>query len=142
MLSMDFSSAVRNNDTEDVTTFTHDSTGQLTDADRSGTTNDEAYVYDDNGNRTSQTRDDATSTAIVGANNRVTNDGVLTYAHDNEGNVTSKTRNDTSVVVDDFRTEYTWDYRNRLTKVTGKQRGQVHLRMRTAISWPLMHVPC
>jgi YD repeat-containing protein len=53
MTAMDFSSHVRNNDAEDVSTFGYDRSGQLLTGDRTGTTNDEAYAYDASGNRTS-----------------------------------------------------------------------------------------
>lgn len=123
MTSMEFSSAVRNNDAEDVSTFSHDSTGQLTGADRGGidTTYDESYVYDENGNRDTVSRYGATNQDwVVGANNRLTADGTFTYTYDDEGNQLTKTRKSTAVV-DDHKQAFTWDHRNRLTKVTFKR---------------------
>ena len=64
--------------------------------------------YDDNGNRTN-------TGYATGDHNRLTADGTYTYAYDNEGNIISKTDTSTSESV-----EYTWDHRNRLTKVTFK----------------------
>ena len=80
--------------------YANDNTGQLTGADYSGSTPDETYVYDDNGNR-------------------LTSDGTFTYRYDAEGNRTVRTRISTDPA-DDYTTEYTWDYRNRLTVVTFK----------------------
>jgi YD repeat-containing protein len=46
-------------------------------------------------------------------NNRLASDGVYDYEYDSEGNRTRRTR-----ISDGTVTEYTWDHRNRLTKVT------------------------
>ena len=51
----------------------------------------------------------------TGADNRLTNDGTYTYQYDKEGNRTRRTKTATGEV-----TEYEWDYRNRLVKVTDK----------------------
>ena len=51
----------------------------------------------------------------TGDNNQLTNDGTYSYEYDDEGNRTKRTHDTTSDV-----TEYEWDYRNRLTKVTEK----------------------
>ncbi len=53
--------------------------------------------------------------APLGNHNRVTNDGTYTYQYDNEGNITVRTETSTGKV-----TEYTWDYRNRLTRVVNR----------------------
>ena len=87
-----------------TTTYTYDDTDQLTVADHSYQT-DEAYSYDLNGNRTNTGYQTTT-------NNRLTNDGTFSYTYDNEGNRTRRTRTATGEV-----TNYTWDHRNRLTRV-------------------------
>ena len=51
----------------------------------------------------------------TGDDNRLTNDGTYTYEYDDEGNRTRRTKTSTGEV-----TEYEWDYRNRLVKVTEK----------------------
>ena len=51
----------------------------------------------------------------TGTDNRLTSDGTYNYTYDNEGNTLTKTR-----ISDGQRTEYTWDYRNRLTDVKVK----------------------
>jgi RHS repeat-associated protein len=121
MTSMDFSSHVRNNDSEDVAAFTHDAAGQLTGADRPNTANDEGYTYDDNGNRELVSRDGVTNQDwVVDPNNQLADDGKFTYDYDAEGNQISRTRKNPALH-DQFRTEFTWDHRNRLTKVTFKR---------------------
>jgi RHS repeat-associated protein len=90
-------------------TYTNDATGQLTGADRTGSTDDEAYVYDENGNRVTANGDAYTTSA----NNRIASDGTNTYAYDAEGNITRIT----NIATGDYR-DLTWDYRNRLVQVT------------------------
>lgn len=51
----------------------------------------------------------------TGAGNRLTSDGTYNYTYDNEGNLLTKTR-----ISDGERTEYTWDYRNRLIRIMVK----------------------
>jgi RHS repeat-associated protein len=78
----------------------------LTGADRPATLPDEAYSYDANGNRTNAgytTRQD----------NRLRSDGTYTYRYDNEGNLISQ-------IGAGLTREFTWDYRNRLTRVLDK----------------------
>jgi RHS repeat-associated protein len=87
-------------------TYTHDTTDQLTGADRFGTSSDESYTYDDNGNRTN-------AGYSTGANNRLLSDGTYNYEYDNEGNRTKETNIATGAV-----REFTWDHRNRLVKIT------------------------
>ena len=96
--------------------YANDNTGQLTGADYSGSTPDETYVYDDNGNRTN-------TGYTTGVCNRLTSDGTFTYQYDAEGNRTVRWvaagANETQPGVGDTDiTTYTWDYRNRLTVVT------------------------
>ena len=64
--------------------------------------------YDANGNRTS-------TGYIVGTGNRMLSDGMYTYQYDAEGNTTRRT-----CIADGSVTDYTWDYRNRLTEVTDR----------------------
>jgi RHS repeat-associated protein len=87
-----------------VSTFTYDSTSQLTAADHSSQV-DESYGFLANGNRN-------TSGYTTATNNRTTAAPGFTFTYDDEGNRTSKTETATGNV-----TEYTWDYRNRLTTV-------------------------
>jgi RHS repeat-associated protein len=87
--------------------FTYDSTNQLTSTDHSFQT-DEAYSFDANGNRTN-------TGYSTGGNNQLLSDGTYSYEYDGEGNRTKRTETSTGKV-----TEYVWDYRNRLTKVSFK----------------------
>jgi RHS repeat-associated protein len=89
--------------------YTNDALGQLTGADRTGSSTDESYVYDDNGNRVTANGD----TYTTGANNRVESDGTSTYTYDAEGNITRIT----NIATGDYR-DLQWDFRNRLTQVT------------------------
>ena len=95
-------------------TFTYDDTDQL----ETGTytyQTDESHVYDANGNRTG-------GGYTTGTNNLTTADGTYAYQYDGEGNRTAKfvdvdssgtlSSGDTDV------TQYEWDHRNRLTKIT------------------------
>jgi RHS repeat-associated protein len=86
-----------------VTTYSYDDTDQLTGADNASPRTDETYSFDANGNR---------STNTVLAANRTTNDGTYTYTYDNENNISSKSN------AAGEKVEYSWDLRNRLTKVT------------------------
>jgi RHS repeat-associated protein len=90
-----------------TSTYSYDMTSQLTGADHDYQS-DESYTYDANGNRTMSGYD-------TGDNNQLLEDGTYAYEYDDEGNRTLRT-NDTT----DETTEYEWDYRNRLTKVTDK----------------------
>jgi RHS repeat-associated protein len=100
--------------TDGTVDYTHDDTNQLTGADYDYQT-DESYSYDANGNRTN-------TGYATGSDNRLTSDGTYTYTHDAEGNRTARfVDNDSSGTLntgDTDITEYTWDYRNRLTNVT------------------------
>ncbi len=87
-------------------TWTYDRLGQLKSANVvSG--NDESYSYDANGNRTlaNGVQQD------IDAGNQLEDDGIYTYTYDDEGNRTSRARSG------EF-TEYEWDHRNRLVKLT------------------------
>jgi RHS repeat-associated protein len=89
------------------TTYSYDKRDQLTGADYSSQS-DESYSYDDNGGRTN-------SGYQTGNNNQLKSDGVYNYEYDGEGNL----RKRTDIVTGEV-TEYSWDYRNRLTQVVGK----------------------
>jgi RHS repeat-associated protein len=96
--------------------YAHDATGQLTDADYAADWQcDEDYDYDALGNRTN-------AGYTVGANNQLTSDGTYAYTYDEEGNRLARfVDNDSSGTLntgDTNITEYEWDHRNRLTKVT------------------------
>jgi hypothetical protein len=106
-------------------TFNYDVTNQVTGADYSFQA-DEGYTYDLNGNRTNGGNQ-------TGSNNQLLTDGIYNYAYDNEGNRISRTTIATAVV-----TEYSWDYRNRLTQVLEKN--AVVLPPRLAISPALVEL--
>jgi RHS repeat-associated protein len=95
--------------TSEDAVYSHDDLGQLLGATRSNPSDDESYVYDDNGNRLSANG----ATYTTGTNNRILSDGASTYDYDAEGNITRIT----NIATGDYR-DLTWDYRNRLTKVT------------------------
>ena len=90
-----------------TSTYGYDSKSQLTSATHSYQSN-ETYSFDNNGNRTM-------TGYQTGTDNRLTNDGTYSYTYDAEGNRLTRTKTATGEV-----TEYTWDYHNRLTKVTEK----------------------
>ncbi len=94
------------------TTLAYDATDQLLAADHSFQA-DEALSYDLNGNRTSGGNQ-------VGPQNRLVSDGQFQYAYDTEGNRTRRTSIATGAV-----TEYEWDHRNRLVRVTDKSAGGI-----------------
>ncbi|MDA1051866.1 MAG: FG-GAP-like repeat-containing protein [Planctomycetota bacterium] len=85
--------------------YNHDDRNQLTGANYDFQ-DDLAFTYDANGNRKN-------SGHIVGANNRLLADGTFTYDYDGEGNLIKRTS-----TVDGSVTEYAWDHRNRLIRVT------------------------
>ena len=98
-----------------LTSFTYDVTDQLTAADHA-TQPDETYSFDLNGNRTM-------TGYSIGDNNRLLSDGTYNYTYDNEGNRTAREN-----ISSGARTEYEWDHRNRLTKVTEKNSGGTVLK--------------
>ncbi|MEM6434653.1 MAG: RHS repeat-associated core domain-containing protein [Cyanobacteria bacterium P01_D01_bin.115] len=85
--------------------YTYNDRHELTSTDHSYQ-GDEAYNYDATGNRTDN---------ITGDHNRLLEDGTYTYQYDNEGNRTRRVETATGEV-----TEYSWDHRNRLTKIETK----------------------
>jgi RHS repeat-associated protein len=84
--------------------YDYDDRGQLASADYDYGNMDEAYSYDENGNRLNYTIDDL---------NRIANDGTHTYEYSKEGNREKRTNDSTGKV-----TEYEWDIRNQLRKIT------------------------
>ncbi len=94
-----------------VTSMTYDKRSQITVADHANPRTDESYAYDDNGNRTG-------GSYTTGTNNQTTADANYTYTYDKEGNRTRRTKTS-----DSSYEEYTWDHRNRLTKVSFKTSG-------------------
>ena len=97
-----------------ISNYSYDNTNQLTAADHTGTgmPADESNSFDVNGNRTS-------TGYTTGANNRLTSDGIWNYETDDEGNRTAQERISTAQA-NDKRIEFTWDHRNRLTKILYK----------------------
>jgi RHS repeat-associated protein len=107
------------NSTDGTRNYTYDATGQLTLVTDGNSATLESYSYDENGNRTSANGNTNTS----GANNHLISDGTYTYQYDAEGNRVARwvasTSNETAPGTGDTDiTVYTWDNRNRLTKVT------------------------
>lgn len=84
--------------------YFYDDNDQLVAADHSFQP-DEVYSYDRNGNRTMPGY-------VIGAGNRLLSDGRFTYDYDAEGNRVHRTEMATGEVA-----EYSWDQRNRLTRV-------------------------
>jgi RHS repeat-associated protein len=102
---------------EDVTAYTYDATGQLLSVDYADqSSDDESYTYDENGNRITSDTD----TYTTGDDNQTTSDGTYSYVYDGEGNLIAKyIDEDADDVLDSGDTditEYSWDYRNRLTE--------------------------
>ena len=99
---------------DDTRVFTYDAKDQLTVTDHSGAQSDEAYAYAKNGTRSgSQTQLGGTTTYTPGQNNRITSDGTYNYTYNAEGNLSRKTRINSPY---DYE-EYTYDHRNRLSKI-------------------------
>ena len=96
-----------------VLTYGYDAADQLTSVTRSGV-GLESYAYDDAGNR-------EMAGYVTGTANQLASDGTYDYEYDDEGNREQKLLAGTSTLVE----EYTWDYRNRLTKVTFYSGGAV-----------------
>ena len=88
--------------------YSYDANGQLTGVTGSRA---ESFSYDTNGNRTM-------AGYTTGTGNELTSDGTYNYTYDNEGNTLTQTR-----ISDGQVTNYSWDYRNRLTEVVVKTSG-------------------
>jgi len=97
--------------------YTNDDAGQLTGADYDYQA-DETYVYDDNGNRVTANG----ATYATGAANQLLSDGTYRYTYDAEGNRIARfidaDQSGTITTGDTQITEFSWDYRNRMTAVT------------------------
>jgi RHS repeat-associated protein len=98
-----------------TSTFSYDKESQVTAADHN-TATDESYTYNATGNRTGGSYTNA-------SNNRTTADATYSYTYDDEGNRSRRTKTSDSSYED-----YTWDHRNRLTKVTFKNSGGTTLQ--------------
>ncbi len=88
-----------------VSSFTLDKLGQLKTADHAAGRTDESYSFDSTGNRTG-------GDYTVTTKNRTTASTGYTYQYDKEGNRTKRTKTS-----DNSYELYSWDHRNRLTKV-------------------------
>jgi RHS repeat-associated protein len=104
---LQFSSSV-----DGTATYAYDDDSQVTSVSYSsalpGVGSQESFSYDANGNRNSSGYSTETG-------NRLQSDGTYTYQYDADGNCTCQTNNATGA-----RTQYTWDYRNRLAEITYK----------------------
>ena len=101
----------RSHSVDGTSTFTYDTTSQLTAADNPGSITDESYSYNANGSRNS-------TGYTTGTNNLTSSDGTYNYTYDAEGNRSRRTK-----ISDGSYADYTWDHRNRLTKITEKTSG-------------------
>ena len=91
--------------TDGTATYGYDETDQITSA-TYDYQDDELQSYDANGNRTD-------TGYATDPNNRMSSDGVYQYLYDFEGNRVQRIENASGAT-----TEYTWDHRNRLVKIT------------------------
>ncbi|MGH7194392.1 MAG: RHS repeat domain-containing protein, partial [Candidatus Saccharimonadales bacterium] len=91
--------------------YGYDVTNQVATAAYTGTGQpaNEAYSYTKNGSR-------ANTGYQTGTNNQLLSDGTFNYQYDPEGNRTVRTRI-ANAPASDYKTTYSWDYRNRLTDV-------------------------
>ena len=92
-----------------ATDYSYDKDAQLKSVDYPGSQVDESFDYDDAGNRVTPSDPNGIS---IGSDNQLLADSQYTYTYDLVGNLetrTSKTTNDYE--------NYTWDHRNRLTKI-------------------------
>jgi RHS repeat-associated protein len=99
--------------------FTYDTNSQLRGATHAAPRAPETYQYDNNGNRTGGAQQ-------VGVNNQTLADDKYSYQYDAEGNRTRRTAKSASAPepIEDF----TWDHRNRLTKITFRSAAGVETR--------------
>ncbi|MFN0126884.1 MAG: RHS repeat-associated core domain-containing protein [Verrucomicrobiales bacterium] len=95
-------------------TFAYDAAAQLTGVTRDGV-GIENYGYDSNGNRTSS---HLHANYTTNAGNRLTQAVPWTLSYDDEGNLITKSNSLTGVVF-----TFTWDHRNRLTRVQRDEPG-------------------
>jgi RHS repeat-associated protein len=95
-----------------VSNYSYDSNDQITGVDHSYQT-DETYSYDANGNRIDRG-------SKANKNNQLQSDANFNYHYDKQGNLIRKHAKGTGE-----ETEYSWDYRNRLTQVIVKRKGRI-----------------
>ncbi|WP_417733988.1 RHS repeat-associated core domain-containing protein [Rosistilla oblonga] len=107
-------------DVDGITQYAYDDRDQLTAAQRSDSDprGDESYAYDANGNRIDSHRHD--ENYVTGDANRLLSDGTYNSQYDAEANMIRRTEIDGG----DYRT-FTFDHRNRLTRVTDYSSGGV-----------------
>jgi RHS repeat-associated protein len=98
----------------DLLAFSYDAAGQLTGVTRNGTAT-ESYTYDANGNRTTS---HLHASYVTGPANRLLQAGPWTLTYDDEGNLVTKSNTSTGVAF-----TFTWDHRNRLTRVQRDEPG-------------------
>jgi len=92
--------------TSDTTNYTYTNNNQLTGVTHTDTAfANETFSFDSNGNRDM-------SGYATGTDNQITSDGTYKYTYDNEGNLITKTD-----IATGAQTQYTYDFRNRLTEV-------------------------
>lgn len=100
--------------------YGYDKTGQLLTVNKNGSLF-ESFSYDANGNRKTSTGPNGNQTYVpAGLGNQLLNNGLFGYTYDNEGNLQTKTELATGNV-----SSYTWDHRNRLTKVEERTAGGI-----------------
>ena len=94
-----------------LASYSYNTTNEVTGASYTGTNQpaNESNSFDANGNRTN-------TGYTTGTNNQLTSDGTFNYTYDHEGNRVSRTRI-SSATASDYITDYSYDYRNRLTDV-------------------------
>jgi YD repeat-containing protein len=109
------------NNAEGLATYSYDDTNQLTGVDKPGTSSDESFGYDLNGNR-----DTTGYTTTTG--NRMTAAPGYTFGYDAEGNMTTRTQLNGAGTADDVVTTFAYDHRNRLTGATSTVNGSVTMR--------------
>lgn len=90
--------------------FSYNERDELTATDHSYQT-DEAYSYDNQGNRINDGY-------VTGLENRLLEDGTYVYTYDNEGNRLTRTEIATGIV-----DGYSWDHHNRLTAISTMDSG-------------------
>jgi uncharacterized protein RhaS with RHS repeats len=95
--------------------FTYNDRDELTAATHTGQ-GDESYGYDNTGNRTNPGYQSDPF-------NRLKSDGVYTYTYDAEGNLTQRTRISNGIIE-----TFSWDHRNRLTRIVTKNGAGTYVR--------------
>jgi RHS repeat-associated protein len=98
---------------DETQSFMYDAAGQLKIVDSNLSDGDATYNYNANGNRSSANEPVGGSDTYSTANNRVSQDSVYSYVYDAEGNLFERRHLSGNIINE----RYTWDHRNRLTKV-------------------------